>query len=79
MSWQKAIILNPNEQVVHSWDGDCERWPKQVFKEKGLIRYRYVSKEAKERTSVRWFLQIKDCYGLSEEECYLRLNVLRLK
>lgn len=51
MSWQKAIILNPNEQVVHSWDGDCERRSERVFKEKGLIRYRYVSKEAKERTS----------------------------
>jgi hypothetical protein len=30
MSWQKAIILNPNEQVLHSWDGDCERHHKTV-------------------------------------------------
>lgn len=51
MSWQKAIILNTNEHVLHSWEGDCERRSKQVFKEKGLIRDRYVSKEAKERTS----------------------------
>ena len=51
MSWQKAIILNPNEQVLHSWDGNCEQHHKQVFKEKGLIRDRYVSKEAKEINS----------------------------
>jgi len=51
MSWQKAIILNPSEHVLHSWEGDCERRFKQVFKEKGLIRDRYVSKEAKERIS----------------------------
>ena len=24
MSWQKAIILNPNEQVMNSWSGNCE-------------------------------------------------------
>jgi hypothetical protein len=30
MSWQKAIILNPNEQVLHSWDGDCVRYHKAV-------------------------------------------------
>ena len=51
MSWQKAIILNPNEQVLHSWDGDCERHHKTVVPEKGLIRTKYVTKEAKERTS----------------------------
>jgi len=32
MSWQKAIILNPNEQVLHSWDGNCERHHKAVVK-----------------------------------------------
>lgn len=32
MSWQKAIILNPNEQVLHSWDGNCERQYKAVVK-----------------------------------------------
>jgi len=32
MSWQKAIILNPNEQVLHSWDGNCERRHKAVVK-----------------------------------------------
>jgi len=32
MSWQKAIILNPNEQVSHSWDGNCERHHKAVVK-----------------------------------------------
>ena len=51
MSWQQAIILSPGEQVVHSWDGNCERHQKAVFKEKGLIRDRYVTKEAKERDS----------------------------
>jgi hypothetical protein len=51
MSWQKAIILNVNEQVLHSWDGNCERHEKQVFKEKGLLRDRYVTKEAKETHS----------------------------
>lgn len=51
MSWQKAIMLNQNEQVLHSWDGNCEQHHKQVFKEKGLIRDRYVSKEAKETNS----------------------------
>jgi hypothetical protein len=30
MSWQKAIVLNPNEQVLHSWDGNCERHHKSV-------------------------------------------------
>jgi hypothetical protein len=51
MSWQKAIILNPNEQVLHSWNGDCERRYKTVIKEKGLIRAKYKAREAKERTS----------------------------
>jgi len=32
MSWQKAIILNPNEQVLHSWEGNCERHYKAVVK-----------------------------------------------
>lgn len=32
MSWQKAIVLNPNEQVLHSWDGNCERQHKAVVK-----------------------------------------------
>ncbi len=51
MSWQQAIILNTGEQVLHSWNGNCERHQKAVFKEKGLIRDRYVTKEAKERDS----------------------------
>jgi len=32
LSWQKAIILNPSEQVLHSWDGNCERHHKAVVK-----------------------------------------------
>lgn len=81
MSWQKAIILNTNEHVLHSWDGDCERRSKQVFKEEGLIRDRYVSKEAEEVYELleHWFLQIKGYYGWNEEECYLRLTVLPLE
>jgi len=51
MSWQKALILNPNEHVLHSWEGDCERRYKTVVPEKGLVRTKYVSKEAKERHS----------------------------
>lgn len=51
MSWQKAMILNSNEQVLHSWDGNCEQHHKQVFREKGLIMTRTVLKEAKETNS----------------------------
>ena len=51
MSWQKAIILNPNEQVLHSWEGDCERRHQTVVPKKGLIRTKYVAEEAKQRTS----------------------------
>jgi hypothetical protein len=28
----KAIILNPNEQVLHSWEGNCERHHKTVMR-----------------------------------------------
>ena len=45
MSWQKAIILNPNEQVLHSWEGNCERQHKAVVK--AFIGHKTV--EAKER------------------------------
>jgi hypothetical protein len=48
MSWQKAIILNQSEQVLHSWSGNCERHFKTVIPKKGLVRTKYVSKEAKE-------------------------------
>jgi hypothetical protein len=48
MSWQKAIILNPNEQVVHSWDGNCERHRKTMVAQPGLFATRYASVEAKE-------------------------------
>jgi hypothetical protein len=51
MSWQKAIILNPNEQVLHSWSGNCERNYKTVVPEKGFIRTKYVSRDAKEQHS----------------------------
>jgi hypothetical protein len=51
MSWQKAIILNPNEQVLHSWSGNCERHYKTVVPKKGLIRTKYVSRETKEQHS----------------------------
>ena len=51
MSWQKAIILNLNEHILHSWEGDCERRYKTVVPKKGLIRTKYVSREAKDRTS----------------------------
>jgi hypothetical protein len=47
LSWQKAIILNPNEQVLHSWDGNCERHHKAVVK--AVIGHRTV--EAKETHS----------------------------
>jgi len=51
MSWQKAIVLGPNEHVLHSWDGNCERRHQTVVPKKGLIRTKYVSREAKEKTS----------------------------
>jgi len=47
MSWQKAIILNSNEQVSHSWDGNCERHHKAVVK--AFIGHKTV--EAKETNS----------------------------
>ena len=37
MSWQKAIILNPNEQVMHSWDGNCERHHKAVVQQRVAV------------------------------------------
>lgn len=37
MSWQKAIILNTNEQVLHSWDGNCERHHKAVVQQRVAI------------------------------------------
>lgn len=37
MSWQKAIILNPNEQVLHSWDGNCERHHKTVVQQRVAV------------------------------------------
>ena len=51
MSWQKAIILNPNEQVLNSWKGNCEQHHKKVVKVKGLIGNKYVTKKAKEINS----------------------------
>ena len=51
MSWQNAIIFNSNEHVLHSWKGDCERRFQTVVPQKGLIGTRYVSKDAKQRTS----------------------------
>jgi rubrerythrin len=47
LSWQKAIILNPNEQVLHSWDGNCERHHKAVAK--AFIGHKTV--ESKETNS----------------------------
>jgi len=32
MSWQKSIVLNEGEHVLHSWDGNCERQHKAVVK-----------------------------------------------
>ena len=37
MSWQKAIILNPSEQVLHSWEGNCERHHKAVVQQRVTI------------------------------------------
>ena len=51
MSWQKAIILNPNEQVMNSWSGNCERHHKKVVAQQGLIRTHYNTVEAKETHS----------------------------
>jgi len=52
MSWQKAIILNPGEQVLHSWDGDSERHHKAVEK-LNIFQHRTVqSKEIHNGTLV---------------------------
>jgi len=48
MSWQKAIILNSNEQVSHSWEGKCERQHKAVVAQQGLIRTNYKTVQSKE-------------------------------
>lgn len=51
MSWQNAIILNPNEQVVHSWEGYYKKSYKtmdgdfQVFTFGGHRGRRYREKE----------------------------------
>ncbi len=37
MSWEKAIILNPNEQMLHSSEGNCERHHEAMAK--ALIVY----------------------------------------
>lgn len=37
MSWQKAIVLNPNEQVLNSWDGNCERHHKAVVRQRVAV------------------------------------------
>ena len=37
MSWQKGIILNPNEQVLHSWEGNCERHHKAVVQQRVAV------------------------------------------
>ena len=50
MSWQKAIVLREGEQVLHSWDGNCERQHKVVV-EKGRLIKRHETKVAKETHS----------------------------
>jgi len=47
LSWQKALILNKEEQVLHSWDGDCER--RYTIAVRGLIRTK--AKDLKQKTS----------------------------
>lgn len=37
MSWQKSIILNPAEQVMHSWEGNCERQHKQFVQKRVMV------------------------------------------
>ena len=48
MSWQKAVILGSNEQVLHSWDGNCERQHKAVISKKGLVGTSYKTVKSKE-------------------------------
>jgi hypothetical protein len=40
MSWQKAIILNPNEQVLHSWDGNCEHHQKTIVQQRVAVVFK---------------------------------------
>ena len=51
MSWQKAIILHPAEQVLHSWNGECERRLKTVIGTGRRRGTKYAAREAKERHS----------------------------
>jgi hypothetical protein len=53
MSWQKAIILNPNEQVLHSWDGNCERHHKAAVSRMRIYGFNVGNKtvDAKETNS----------------------------
>lgn len=51
MTWQKAIVLREGEQVLHSWDGNCERQHKTVVPQKGLIRTTYKTVQSKETHS----------------------------
>jgi hypothetical protein len=50
MTWQKAIVLNEGEQVLHSWDGNCERQHKAVV-QKGTIFKHAETIKAKETHS----------------------------
>ncbi len=40
MSWQKAIILNPNEQVLQSWDGNCEHHQKTIIQQRVAVMFK---------------------------------------
>lgn len=40
MSWQQAIVLNPNEQVLQSWDGNCEHHQKTVVQQRVAVVFK---------------------------------------
>ena len=40
MSWQQAIILNPNEQVLQSWDGNCEHHQKTIVQQRVAVVFK---------------------------------------
>jgi hypothetical protein len=57
MSWRQALILHPNEQVVNSWEGTCERHGKNGGAHHGAVEAKEVYSGTLVLTSQRlmWF------------------------
>jgi hypothetical protein len=53
MTWQNAIVMREGEQVLHSWDGNCERQHKVVVDTGRMLR-RHETKVATNQRLL-WF------------------------